>query len=126
MTPEEITKLAKSLCATSNPTQDDVWLIEDIIEGILRTHSIVEKSEMEDAEEVTIDGWVAIDEAYDACFLHTSKPHQENQEIADTGDYYTVWESDGETHLLDKGFFPDMDSDSEPLEITITLKPKKI
>ena len=43
MTPEEITKLARSLCATSNPTQDDVWLIEDIVEGILCTHCIVSK-----------------------------------------------------------------------------------
>ena len=80
---------------------------------------------VEEAEEVTIEGWVAIDEAYDACFLHTSKPHQESQGIADTGDYYTVWESDGGTYLLDKGFFPDMDSESDPLEVTITIKPKK-
>ena len=48
MTPEEITKLAKSLCATSNPTQDDVWLIEDIIELILRTHCIVSKEKVEE------------------------------------------------------------------------------
>lgn len=78
------------------------------------------------SEEVTIDGWVAIDEAYDACFLHTSKPHQENQGIADTGDYYTVWERDGKTYLLDKGFFPDMDSESDPLKVTVIIKPKKI
>ena len=79
----------------------------------------------EESEEVTIDGWVAIDDAFDACFLHTSKPHQESQGIADTGDYDTVWESDGKTYLLDKGFFPDMDSDSEPLEVIVTIKPKK-
>ena len=81
--------------------------------------------EAEQAESVMVSGWIAIDEAYDACFLHTSKPHQESQGIADTGDYYTVWESDGKTYLLDKGFFPDMDSDSEPLEVAITIKPKK-
>ncbi|WP_304610372.1 hypothetical protein [Muribaculum intestinale] len=80
---------------------------------------------VEEAEEVTIDGWVAIDEAYNDCFLHTSKPHQESQAIADTGDYDTVWESDGKTYLLDKGFFPAMDSESDPLEVTITIKPKK-
>ena len=68
---------------------------------------------------------MAIDEAYDACFLHTSKPHQENQGIADTGDYYTVWESDGKTYLLDKGFFPDMDSESNPLKVTVIIKAKK-
>ena len=53
MTPEEITKLAKSLCATSNPTQDDVWLIEDIIEGILRTHCIVSKEKVADEYETS-------------------------------------------------------------------------
>lgn len=51
MTPEEIRKLAKSLCATSNPTQDDVWLIEDIIEGILRTHCIVSKEKVAEIKE---------------------------------------------------------------------------
>lgn len=81
----------------------------------------------EPEEEVRIEGWVAIDEAYDACFLHTSKPHQVSQEIADTGDYNTVWESDGKTYLLDTGLFPDMDCDSEPVEckVTITIKPKR-
>lgn len=82
----------------------------------------------EPEEEVKkIHGWVAIDEAYDSCFLHTSKPHQESQGIADTGDYNTIWESDGETYLLDNSLFPDMDSDSDPVEcvLTITIKPKK-
>lgn len=80
----------------------------------------------EPEEEVKkIHGWVAIDEAYDSCFLHTSKPHQESQEIADTGDYNTVWESDGETYLLDKGLFPNMDSDSDPIEYEVTIKTKK-
>ncbi len=81
--------------------------------------------EAEQTESVMVSGWIAIDEAYDACFLHTLKPHQESQGIADTGDYYTVWESDGKAYLLDKGFFPNMDSDSDPLEVTITIKPKK-
>ena len=58
MTPEEITKLAKSLCATSNPTMDDVWLIEDIIEGILRSHCIVEKSKVREAHEVYRRKWI--------------------------------------------------------------------
>ena len=53
MTPEEIRKLAESLCPTNNPTMDDVWLIEDIIDEILRTHCIVSKEkvrEMHDNE----------------------------------------------------------------------------
>ena len=51
MTPEEITKLARSLCATSNPTMDDVWHIEDLIEEILRTHCIVSKEKVAEIKE---------------------------------------------------------------------------
>ena len=58
-----------------------------------------------DADTV-IQGWVAIDEAYNQCFLHTEKPIQEAQPIADTGDYDTVWESNGKTYLIDEGLFP--------------------
>lgn len=66
-----------------------------------------------DADTV-ISGWVAIDEAYGQCFLHTEKPIQKSQPIADTGDYDTVWDSKGKTYLLDTGLFPDMDSESDP------------
>lgn len=62
-----------------------------------------------DTEDSVIQGWVAIDEAYNQCFLHTEKPIQKAQPIADTGDYDTVWYSEGETYLLDVGLFPDMD-----------------
>ena len=78
-----------------------------------------------DAEDTVIQGWVAIDEAYGQCFLHTEKPIQKAQPIADTGDYDTVWDSNGKTYLLDAGLFPDMDSDSEPLEVEIIIKRKK-
>lgn len=67
---------------------------------------------------------MAIDEAYYQCFLHTEKPIQEAQPIADTGDYDTVWYSKGKTYLLDTGLFPDMDSDSEPQECEIIIKRK--
>lgn len=77
-----------------------------------------------DADTV-ISGWVAIDEAYDQCFLHTEKPIQKAQPIADTGDYDTVWDSKGKTYLLDTGLFPDMDSDSDPIEVELIIKRKK-
>lgn len=77
-----------------------------------------------DADTV-ISGWVAIDEAYGQCFLHTEKPIQKAQPIADTGDYDTVWDSDGKTYLIDVGLFPDMDSDSDPIEVEIIIKRKK-
>lgn len=77
-----------------------------------------------DADTV-IQGWVAIDEAYNQCLLHTEKPIQKALPITDTGDYDTVWDSKGETYLIDAGLFPDMDSDSEPQEVEIIIKRKK-
>lgn len=78
-----------------------------------------------DAEDSVISGWVAIDEAFNQCFLHIEKPIQKAQPIADTGDYDTVWDSKGKTYLLDTGLFPDMDSDSDPQPVEIILKRKK-
>lgn len=78
-----------------------------------------------DAEDTVIQGWVAIDEAYGQGFLHAEKPIQKAQPIADTGDYDTVWDSNGKTYLIDAGLFPDMDSDSDPLEVEIIIKRKK-
>lgn len=75
--------------------------------------------------DIVIQGWVAIDEAYGQCFLHIEKPIQKAQPIADTGDYDAVWDSEGETYLLDTGLFPDMDSDSDPEPIEIIIKRKK-
>lgn len=77
-----------------------------------------------DADTV-IQGWVAIDDAFNQCFLHTEKPIQKAQPIADTGDYDTVWDSKGKTYLLDAGLFPDMDSDSDPLEVELIIKRRK-
>lgn len=75
--------------------------------------------------DTVIQGWLAIDEAYGQCFIHTEKPIQKAQPIADTGDYDTVWDSKGKTYLLDEGLFPDMDSDSEPEPVEIIIKRKK-
>ncbi|WP_290456504.1 hypothetical protein [Muribaculum intestinale] len=80
---------------------------------------------MTDSEATVIQGWVAIDEAYGEAFLHEKKPILKNQPIADTGDYNCVWHSDSKTYLLDAGLFPDMDCESEPREVEITIKPKK-
>lgn len=75
---------------------------------------------VEDAEEVTIDGWVARNNepchGYDL-HLFTSKPIR--RQIM--GDWYGY----GETKLDTKPF-PSLTWESEPLEVTITIKPKKI
>lgn len=40
-----------------------------------------------EAATTVIQGWVAIDEPYNECYLHTNKPTHEVRPIADTGDY---------------------------------------
>ena len=75
--------------------------------------------------DTVIQGWVAIDEAYNECYLHTNKPTYEDRPIADTGDYESHWRSEGQTYLLDADLFPDMDSDSDPIEVEIIIKRKK-
>lgn len=77
-----------------------------------------------DADTV-ISGWVAIDENILGSYLHTSKPICKNVPIADTGDYYAEWLSEGQVYLLDERLFPDMDSDSDPIEVEIIIKRKK-
>ena len=72
-----------------------------------------------------IQGWVAIDEAYNECYLHTNKPTHEVRPIADTGDYESYWRSEGQTYLLDADLFPGMYSDSDPQEVEIIIKRKK-
>lgn len=80
----------------------------------------------EEEDALTIDGWVAIDEPFDQAYIYTQKPVAKDRAIADTGDYETVWESkNGKAYLLDRRFFPDMDCESEPKFVTITIKPSK-
>lgn len=74
-------------------------------------------------ESAVIDGWVAVDEMYDDAYLHTKKPTIVSRPFADTGEYYSEWKSDGSTYLLDKGLFPDMDYESEPLRVKIQITP---
>lgn len=50
MNPEEIRKLAESLCP-QNSTMSDVLLIEDIIDEILRNHCIVSKEKVAEIKE---------------------------------------------------------------------------
>lgn len=83
------------------------------------------RGECKDAEDTVIQGWVAIDEAYNECYLHTNKPTPEVGPIGDTGDYKSYWRSKGQTYLLDADLFPDMDSDSDPQKVEITIKRKK-
>ena len=81
--------------------------------------------ECKDAEDTVIQVWVAINEAYNECYLYTNKPTHEVRPIADTGDYESYWRRDGQTYLLDADLFPDIDSDSEPQEVEIIIKRKK-
>ena len=77
-------------------------------------------------EEVTIDGWVARDKKDNALNLHAEEPYR-TQSGYQQGDEPDWWESECASFLpLDKNLFPSLTWNSEPLEITITIKPKKI
>lgn len=75
---------------------------------------------VEEAEEVTIDGWVARnhepEHGYDL-HLFTSEPMR-RQIMGD-------WYGRGQT-TLDTTLYPNVTWENSPLPVTITLKPKKI
>ena len=78
----------------------------------------------EDAEEVTIDGWVARDDedliGESGLYLYPVKPVRK-------GHWFALPE-DVERNAamrLDVGLFPSLTWESDPLEVTITIKPKK-
>lgn len=71
-----------------------------------------------EAATTVIQGWVAIDEADNECYLHTNKPTHESHWGSERLTYL-------QTYLLDADLFPDMDSDSEPQECEIIIKRKK-
>lgn len=81
--------------------------------------------DVEEAEEVTIDGWVARDKKDNALNLHAEEPYR-TQSGYQQGDEPDWWESECASFLpLDKGLFPSLTWESDPLEVTVTVKPKK-
>lgn len=120
---EDIEKTAEAF-ATPPIGNGGMFTRQQVKELLVKFAQLFPGKQEKDADAV-IQGWVAIDEAYGQCFLHTEKPIQKAQPIADTGDYDTVWDSDGKTYLIDVGLFPDMDSDSDPEEVEIIIKRKK-
>ena len=72
---------------------------------------------VEEPEEVTIDGWVARDKDGEI-FFYRDKPIRDNSFWYDSlpeGGYFG----------LPRDFFPDVTWESEPLDVTIAIKPKK-
>lgn len=79
---------------------------------------------VEEAEEVTIDGWVARDEGdvigESELYLYSAKPVRKGHWFALPEDA----ECDAAMRL-DVGLFPSLTWQSDPLEVTLTIKPKK-
>lgn len=73
-------------------------------------------------EEVTIEGWVAIDDG-GGCYLHTQRPRAVNREFCDTGEYDKEWLCQGKMYELDRRLFPEMTSESEPKRVKLTITP---
>lgn len=75
----------------------------------------------EESEEVTIDGWVARDED-DKAYLHSIRPERGFDDDRNVG----VWGNCvGYQMIALKRIFPSLTWESNPLEVTITIKPKK-
>ena len=105
------------------------YVVNIIKEAVFVLIAITIKIGTMENNNTVIQGWVAIDEPYNECYLHTNKPTHEVRPIADAGDYESHWGSERltylQTYLLDADLFPDMDSDSEPQECEIIIKRKK-
>ena len=71
---------------------------------------------VEEPEEVIIDGWVARDKSGDL-FIYARKPERDFIK--------SYWEGETSDITPDNGLFPDITWESDPLEVTITIKPKK-
>ncbi|WP_305156223.1 hypothetical protein [uncultured Muribaculum sp.] len=135
MKPEEITKLAEEYAEDATKVmagdpdlpasdlngikRDVAEYAEEVIRWLLRTHDIVKKSKMEEAEEVTIDGWVARNKD-NSLYLFKAEP------------WYNSPRGYWDDHLMSIGCFsipsesfPHITFDNSPIEITLTLKPKK-
>ena len=80
--------------------------------------------------EATICGWVAVDD-FDNAYIYHSKPTQRCREFCDTGNFITDLGCDTKypngkrCYVIDKDFFPDLTSESEPIPVEIIIKPKK-
>lgn len=135
MTPEEITKLAEGYAEDATKVmagdpnlpasdlngikRDAAEYAEEVIRWLLRTHSMVEKSKAETAEEVTIDGWVARD-SNGTLWICSEEPQRYSYWwIIDTDEEYTKKE-------LPSYLFPSLTWESDPVEVTVIIKPKKI
>ena len=73
---------------------------------------------VEETEEVTIDGWVARDKNGTLWICSEEPQRYSDWWIIDTDEEYTKKE-------LPSYLFPSLTWQSEPLEVTITIKPKK-
>lgn len=81
-------------------------------------------NETKEAEGEVLSGWVAMDDDGWVEF-HKAMPKPHLSEFCDTGDYITIWKSNGEAFPLGRMPIPNLTLDNSPMEVEITIKPKK-
>lgn len=101
----------------------------DVVYSDLDMNRFYQASELdfnvEEAEEVTIDGWVARDEedvmGESELYLYPVKPFRKEHWFAlpEDAEYDAVMR-------LDVGLFPNLTFENSPIEVEITIKPKII
>lgn len=103
----------------------------DVIYSELDMNAFYEASDLDfsiddtkEAKETVISGWVARDKKDNALNLHAEEPYR-TQSGYQQGDEPDWWESECASFLpLDKGLFPDLTWDSDPIEVEIIIKRK--
>ena len=73
-------------------------------------------------KEITIDGWMVMDEIEIAPDIHVKKPHRQTLGISSIDKTIGVWESPGIKFSLDRQLFPQIHWETEPQKVTVSIK----
>lgn len=113
---------SKSMQLSDVKAKIDKWMnshTEEEVYELLKRHGVIEG-----AEDTVLRGWVAMDDDGWVEF-HKTMPKSHLSEFCDTGDYITIWKSKGESFSLGRMPIPNLTVDNSPMEVEITIKPKK-
>lgn len=73
-------------------------------------------------KEITLEGWVVIDEIEAAPDLHLELPVRKKSPITSIDRHVNFWESKGLSFMLDRKLFPNTHWDSEPQKVEIVIR----
>lgn len=120
---EELTEIERIFISavTSTPIEN---ISDDRLEQLkhqandVKYWCIKELQKIEEKETIKIKGWVARDESDNGLDVYTSKPQRRNEDLH-------MWEIDsaGDWFSIDEKYFPEVQYNTEPIEVMIEIKP---